>query len=296
MLILAGILGALTAGAAVGLLGEEDAEEGEGASAAAEDLDGKDEQTTDESGEGGNLLDALISGDGELIGGAGDDVLTGGSGDDDLTGGDGDDTLYGMGGDDWIFGDDTPEAAGNDVLSGGDGDDTMAGNGGDDQLDGGTGDDKLFGGDGDDWLDGGAGDDELAGSAGNDVLTGGKGDDDLSGGLGNDMLAGGDGTDYVHGGAGEDTLIGGGGDWLDGNDGDDLFLIQPDGDGVTSIGDYAEGDRIEITVDHPDAELTVTHDAEGTATVLIDGQAVARVLNGQNLTGADITVITGSGA
>ena len=292
MFILAGMLGALAAGFAAGLLGDGDDNVDVDEAPEGDDIP-KPDADPQVQNEGTSPLDMIVNGAGELLGGDGDDVMTGSAGRDDLTGGDGDDTLYGMGDDDWLFGDDAPGAAGDDLLFGGEGDDTLVGNGGSDRLFGGLDDDKLFGGDGDDTLQGGAGHDELMGSAGDDVLFGGEGDDDLTGGLGDDVLSGGKGADFVHGGAGDDTLFGSGDDWLDGNDGDDLFSLDPDKDRVTSIGDFTDGDRIEIAVDHPGAVLTITHDADGNATLLIDGAAVARVMNAEYLTEADITLIVG---
>jgi Ca2+-binding RTX toxin-like protein len=99
-------------------------------------------------------LDAGVTLDSVLSGGAGNDILVGGSGADDL---DGDN--------------------GNDSIDGGDGNDDCEGGNGKDHLSGGAGDDDLHGGKGADDLDGEDGDDNLSGEGGNDDCNGGAGAD-----------------------------------------------------------------------------------------------------------------------
>lgn len=322
MLILAGILGALAAGAAFDLMSgsaedewddpdAEDQDDGAGEPAANPDpggslLDMLDQGqqaggapagADDQHGSGGfgpdpSPTDAVQIAPGEVVGSSGNDSILGSDGNDDLSGGKGDDTLRGLDGDDLIFGDDAYDAAGNDLLDGGAGNDTLCGNGGDDLLLGGDGDDRLFGGEGDDTLIGGAGDDWLDGSAGDDWLDGGEGDDDLSGGLGNDTLIGGAGADSLHGGEGDDVLHGGAGDWLDGGEGDDLFVVsyEPGQDGLVHITDYAMGDRIEVTMPDHDTALTVADDEDGHAVLSIDGAPVVRVMDAAGLRLDQITL------
>ena len=325
MLILAGVLGAIAAGAAFELLGndedgseEKDADEGLAQERRDDDvpdlalLDAGRDQVAPEvelpaedvpppedvlpadavpSGPG-TPLGEVITGSGAVSGGTGDDVITGSDAIDDLAGGAGNDTLSGRGEDDWIYGDDAREAWGDDQLDGGDGQDTLAGNGGNDLLMGGEGDDRMFGGEGDDTLQGDAGDDWLDGASGDDLLAGGAGNDDLAGGSGADTLDGGAGADSLHGGAGDDLLIGSAGDVLDGNEGDDTFRLSYDNDeGVALIADYAKGDQIEIAVHHPQAELSISHDADGAAVLAIDGQPVAKVLDAPGLSLADIVLL-----
>ncbi|MFV0293447.1 MAG: calcium-binding protein [Paracoccus sp. (in: a-proteobacteria)] len=286
MFVLVSIMAAIAAGAAVDLLGSDDEVEETLAEGEAEAGSGAAED------ESSGTVGEMLIGRGILVGGDGDDVLTGSDDVDDLAGGDGNDTLYGRGGDDWIFGDDAPEATGDDLLYGGAGADTMAGNGGNDLLEGGNGGDRLFGGEGDDTLDGGLEDDWLDGGVGDDLILGGHGSDDLSGGQGNDTLHGGTGADYLHGGAGDDRLYGGAGDWLDGNEGDDVFTILDQEDGIAHVTDFSEGDRIEIAVDDPDkAILTVTHDIDGSATVLVNDEPVVLVLDGIGLLAADVALV-----
>ena len=149
----------------------------------------------------------------------------------------------------------------------------------------------MFGGEGEDTLQGDAGDDWLDGASGDDSLVGGAGNDDLAGGLGADTLAGGAGADSLHGGAGDDQLAGGAGDVLDGNEGDDTFLVSYDEEeGMALITDYAKGDQIEIALNHPEAELSVSHDVDGAAILLIDGQAVAKVMDAPGLSLADVVL------
>jgi hypothetical protein len=56
------------------------------------------------------------------------------------------------------------------------------------------------------------------GDGGNDLLIGGSNDDFLIGGSGFDILLANDGADYLEGG------LDGSQDWLEGGDGDDLFI------------------------------------------------------------------------
>ncbi|MDO5606779.1 MAG: calcium-binding protein [Paracoccus sp. (in: a-proteobacteria)] len=282
MFIIAGILGALTAGALFGLLDGDDGldEDGGESPDEAPQLPRADQE--------GGLLPWV---GGVQAGGFGDDLMIGSDGADDLAGGGGNDLIFGLGGNDWLFGDDAPGEAGDDTIYGGAGDDTLVGNGGDDLMVGGPGQDRLFGGDGDDTLAGGPGDDWLEGGAGDDLLFGGPGDDDLSGGPGDDTLIGGAGVDSLHGGAGNDLLIGGAGDWLDGNEGDDRFVILHDGSGPPAcITDFSEGDRIEI-VAAAEAVMRVIHDTDGTAMVLIDDHPVLHVLDAAGLRAADILLL-----
>ena len=124
---------------------------------------------------------------------------------------------------------------------------------------------------------------------GDDVLDGGVGNDVLAGGLGHDTLTGGEGADSLQGGEGDDLLIGGAGDVLAGHAGDDTYLVvYGEEEGVAQITDYAAGDQIEIAVPHPDSELTINHDPDGSTTLLIDGQPVARLAGGAGLTLGDI--------
>ena len=132
------------------------------------------------------------------------------------------DTLYDRPGNDRII-----SGGGNDVIN--------ATRGGDNVIEAGSGRDWVYGGIGNDIIIGGAGADILQGGNGNDRLyagdkitleqaitqgrsqsgTGLKGDW-LSGNNGDDILVGGADNDVLSGGAGNDLLIGGAGD-------DDLF-------------------------------------------------------------------------
>jgi Ca2+-binding RTX toxin-like protein len=88
-------------------------------------------------------------------------------------GGDGDDILLGLDGRDLLQG-----GAGNDDLRGGADDDVLRGGDGNDSLSGNGGDDILLGEAGDDFLDGNGGRDLLIGGTGADVIHG-QSDDDI---------------------------------------------------------------------------------------------------------------------
>lgn len=190
-------------------------------------------------------IDAGVTANASITGGAGNDTISGGSGNDTINGGNDNDSISGGAGADSING-----AAGNDTLSGGAGNDTLRGAAGADMMDGGDNDDDIAGGadndtaiggngndsiandGGDDQLLGGAGDDTLRcgggadvahGEAGNDSILGGIGDDSLYGDGDNDIINGGAGNDFIDGGTGNDDLNGGAGsDIVVGGDGDDL--------------------------------------------------------------------------
>lgn len=121
--------------------------------------------------------------------------------------------------------------AGNDHILSGELSDNIGARGGDDWIESGNGSDYVHGEEGDDLIEGGAGSDILAGDAGNDLIygnlktdsaaaiangntdsaTGAKGDW-LAGNEGDDILITGADNDVLSGGAGADLLIAGAGD------------------------------------------------------------------------------------
>lgn len=147
--------------------------------------------------------DSIFAGDGDdiIVGGEGLDRISGGLGDDQLFGEAERDTLEGDGGNDMIFG-----GAAADYIRGGPGHDYGSGDDGSDSIWGGDGDDFLEGGLGDDHVSGESGDDLVTGGAGDDVVGGGLGDDCVQGGEGNDHVVGGWGSDVLEGGEGNDVL------------------------------------------------------------------------------------------
>lgn len=222
-------------------------------------------------GDGDDLIDGR-EGDDLIDAGAGNDAVWAGGGNDTVHGGDGNDTLNGQDGDDLLYG-----GGGADYLAGHSGDDTLFGGAGNDSLIGGAGNDRLDGGDGDDWLAGGSGNDTLLGGAGSDILDGGSGDDWLSGLQGeiDDFN-----EDFLNGGAGNDTLVLGSGDHGYGDTGEDTFLLHDwlaEG-GVAHVADYTAGDdRLVVVYDpaaHPDPQLTLTSNADGSTTLMLDGHAL----------------------
>ena len=79
----------------------------------------------------------------------------------------------------------------------------------------------------DDHLYGGLGNDLISGLAGRDYLEGNAGDDDVYGGSENDILLGQQGRDFLDGGTGADRMSGG--------IGDDTYVVDNIGDGVTEV-------------------------------------------------------------
>jgi Ca2+-binding RTX toxin-like protein len=193
---------------------------------------------------GAILIIGKAGNDGPFFGGAGDDALYGGAGDDALSG-----------------------AAGADLLQGNQGRDTLSGQIGDDVIYGGQDNDLISTGNGgvlaspsrnfgqgnrgDDTVTGGGDDkDTLLGGQGNDLLgatnhgavspfgiylspSGGEvgGGDFLNGNLGDDVIFGGRGGDTLLGEGGNDGLFyfgsaGGVGGLLDGGDGEDTVVAR----------------------------------------------------------------------
>jgi Ca2+-binding RTX toxin-like protein len=178
-------------------------------------LDGRDHETAQIFGNGGNdkILgpphDEMFSSENfgaKLFGGTGNDTLQGGDGDDRLDGGSGADVLQGGGGFDTV---DYSARKANLTVSIGNNlaDDGEAGE--HDNIGASIG--KVIGGSGNDLLRGDSAANVLLGLAGNDTLFGGGGNDALFGGSGNDQLHGEAGNDYLEGQSGADKLDGGAG-------------------------------------------------------------------------------------
>jgi VCBS repeat-containing protein len=111
------------------------------------------------------------------------------------------------------------------------------------------------------------------------------GDNAYTGSAGNDWLVG-DATDETFaGGAGNDTLTG--------NTGDDSFVFASSGNGIDSINDFADGDR--ITIDGTTLILPIT---SGDGTALQQNQVQVSTASGvttlhigtDNLVGADVEI------
>ncbi|SMY09985.1 Hint domain-containing protein [Flavimaricola marinus] len=140
--------------------------------------------------------------------------------------------------------------------------------------------------DGDDSIEGGSGNDNLFGEAGNDTLDGGSGDDTLIGGDGDDTLIGGTGADSLDGGAGNDEIYVAEGDFADGGDGDDLFVLGNLGEAGSSTitivggeGGETNGDTLQLNpeVSYNDIIFTNTNDNAGGLSgtiVMADGTIV----------------------
>lgn len=271
--------------------------------------DGADLPDDDVTMDGGAAKD-LLTGDGgndRISGAAGNDLLGGRGGDDVMGGGDGVDWMHGGDGADRLNGasgsDDLHGETGDDSLDGGVGNDTLTGNGGRDHLVAGDGDDMLWGGEGADMLRGGTGNDALQGGLGHDRANGGTGADTVDGNDGNDTLwgdrAGHDdsATDFLNGGAGNDVLNMGAGDYANGGDGFDQFVLDDiaNGDPVSQITDFdLQQDHLVLLYDamhhfHPEVTV-VSHDGSPDATVLLDGIPVAQVLGGAGLQSGHVTL------
>jgi Ca2+-binding RTX toxin-like protein len=194
--------------------------------------------------------------------------------------------------------------ASNDLLFGHNGQDTLIGGAGDDALQGGVGNDVLSGGDGADAIQGGLDNDTLEGGAGADSLFGGWGND-----LVNGVIVGNSGqidddeeTDFLNGGGGEDTLVGGTADVLTGGtDADDFIVGDWIGDEASEIIDFdVTEDDIMLVFDDTDTdvppEIALQTDPGNplAVNVLMDGRAVASVLNAEELSIEDIVLIPSS--
>lgn len=227
----------------------------------------------------------------------GDDLIDGSAEDDELQGGTGNDTIFAGEGNDWVQGDGTFDPSGWDEIHGGAGDDSLAGQGGDDLVWGDEGDDTIQGGEGNDTLFGGAGNDWVAGHDGDDVLIAGGGGDDLDGGQGNDLLVGDDDprTVWMHGGEGNDSLMPGAGDFVEGQGGADQFVLRQPGGGLPVIADFdAREDQLILHLPASlaqDAQIDLAPDGDGTVLVTVNGDPIARMLQGGGLAAGDILVV-----
>lgn len=330
MLMLAGLLGVLAAGAAAFVGFEVEPVEEEDLPADAGGMDRPDV--------GEAAVPDLLQEEAEAVGGpthdptegkiiSGEDLpeaIDGTQGQDHINGYDGDDTVRGGEGDDVIHGSD-----GQDVLAGEAGDDTLHGGAGEDSLRGGDGADQLYGHNGQDTLHGGAGDDSLVGSAGEDLLFGDDGNDALHGDLGNDTLKGGvgqdtlfggwgddvingivddpdtpatddiDGRDYLNGGSGDDLILAGHGDVISAGSGSDTIML---GDWLTSedqaeILDFSDAeDRLAVLYDDTDGQSPVVTfesdaDRDDYRHLVVNGERIAVLVNAGDLTPADVTLV-----
>ncbi|XP_051278205.1 uncharacterized protein LOC127375880 [Dicentrarchus labrax] len=159
--------------------------------------------------------------DNALIGGWKDDVLEGGEGDDTLIGGNGDDVLVGDLGDDTLYGED-----GNDTMMGNSGRDIFIPGPGADLLDGGPGRDTvLYRGDHDTgegvYVNLLTGQGRYADAEG-DVL---KDVETVIGTIYSDILVSGYESSLLKGSDGSDILVSTGGDYLEGGEGNDIYMV-----------------------------------------------------------------------
>ncbi|MEY4837039.1 MAG: hypothetical protein RLZZ475_898 [Pseudomonadota bacterium] len=127
----------------------------------------------------------------------------------------------------------------------------------------------------------GFGNDRYTGGAWNDRVIGGRGDDVLTGNGGNDILVGGFGNDTINGGFNNDTLIG---EW--GND------------TITTLGgDYVEGNEGNDRIVLGDYTFRAVHGGEGIDTLVLANGArnleLAEVLASGRVTGFEIIEMTG---
>lgn len=179
-----------------------------------------------------------------------------------------------------FLGDDAVDDMGDGVAAGAPADDLLLGRMEDDTLLGDAQNNILQGGGGDDHLIGGDGDDVLQGDLGNDHLTGGDGADSLLGGAGDDLLDGRDdgAQDVLFGGAGDDRLVAGFGDYLNGGDGADVFVLEDNADGY--VADFHEtDDLLEVIYEGDTPPTLTTAETEDGLAVMADGEVVA-VLGG----------------
>ena len=121
---------------------------------------------------------------------------------------------------------------------------------------------------------GGTGNDSLQGDGDNDTLDGGEGVDTLAGGLGDDLLyvrAG----DSANGQDGADVLrLLGGSSTATGGSGEDRFVVETTGEGLTTITDFTVGDdKIDLSGWHNItglSDLAVSQNPSGNAVISFD--------------------------
>lgn len=226
------------------------------------------------SGFGGNDSIFGEAGNDDIDGGQGIDYLVGGNGNDRIEGEEGADAIYGEDGDDILASDGqlglnnfgvavptvTPEFV-TDIIVGGAGNDTIYGNSGlgdYDLLYGNTGNDTFYVDTPDDLVfeQAGEGIDTVIASINGagyylyenieNLTLAGATPFGVGNGLDN-ILIGAFGDNYLLGGAGDDTLNGKeNNDVLFGEGGNDTFVFEQGTDGDV-IGDFATGDRIDLT-------------------------------------------------
>jgi Ca2+-binding RTX toxin-like protein len=213
------------------------------------------------------------------------DKLTGNESNNILKGNEGDDTLIGNGGIDSLYG-----GIGNDTLNGGTGNDLLEGEEGDDYLIGGSGSDTFVGGIGSDTVDFSSETGKLKIVLAENDLTatasiGNSDRDSLSsieniiGTLFNDEITGNNKSNSLDGGAGNDILDGGIDDLsdiLEGNIGDDTFILRADG-GIDEVNggtnSSSGGDLIDYSSLNANQHLSLSlkeNDIQGTATITFD--------------------------
>ena len=301
MFVLASLMALAAAGAALDLTGSRDPEDDETDTLGptlgppdAGEIGDVSSDTAEQGGDDGIDWPLPLPSPEPL---AGDDLIEGSDAGDDLQGGLGNDTIAAGAGNDWVQGDGTFDQPGWDEIHGGAGDDSLAGQGGDDIVWGDEGDDTILGGEGNDSLFGGSGNDWISGHDGDDILVAGGGGDDLDGGRGNDQLVGDDDpqTAWLHGGEGDDTLMPGSADFAEGQEGADDFVVKPGAAELPVIADFdAREDQMILHLPDSvaqDAKIDLTPDQDGTMLVTLNGDPIARMLQGGGLTVADIVIV-----
>ncbi|MCX7566482.1 calcium-binding protein [Sulfitobacter sp. F26169L] len=170
------------------------------------------------------------------------------------------------------------------------------------------------------YVIGSYGDDDISASNSGDVISGVNGSDVLNGGAGNDTIFADGGsvftydhetetntlleTDTVSGGGGDDVIFSVNGNMITGGEGDDLFVIQHDLDTLradeplppTIITDFIAGEDTILVRTIPGSRLdplilslTPLEDDTG-AELRQEGEVIAVIIGGQDLTLADINV------
>lgn len=298
MLWLAGLMGILAVGA-VGVVDMGNADEEDGDVMARAQVGGLPVAPEDDPSQPENLPETSAEPEVEapaFQGTDGNDIRFGSDDADTMAGGAGDDSLHGENG--------------NDMLNGDDGDDTLFGHNDDDTLNGGAGDDSLQGSDGNDVVNGDEGDDAVHGGLGDDTLSGGAGADTLFGGWGNDLVNGvvddpdtdgitdTDDADFLNGGGGDDVIIAGNDDVVTPGEGADTIITGSwitDTHAIDIIDFNAEDDSILLIYEDedevPDVTLAPDLDDANITQVLMDGVAVANVMNGAGITIEDISLM-----
>ena len=144
----------------------------------------------------------------------------------------------------------------------------------------------------------------IQGGSGNNIIIGGAAHDALSGGTGDDLIEGGSGGSLVHAGSGNDVIYGGSGttngtrnsDIIYGGPGHDTVILGTDNSEVvagtgamTLIGNTGGFSVLRLSGSY--ADYTITHNADGTTTIMAKTSGQDGPVTFKNITDLDFSDI-----